>query len=92
MSTYDETKQKEKENAAKLKNEIVQTLSAISQHLVTLPATENDYELVNKELSEIDVSNSDEQKSLYIQYKQKQLHLEKVRKKYSEFFKRTLLF
>lgn len=80
ISTYDETRRQETEAASKLKVEIVQTLSAISQHLLTLPATENEYDLINKELSVIEGSGSHEQKSLYAQYKQKQLYLERVRK------------
>lgn len=78
LSTYEDTKQKEKETAAQLKNEIIRTLSAISEHLVTLPATENEYELVQKELAQIDSTHSNEKKSLFIQYKQKELYLEKV--------------
>lgn len=80
ISTYDETKRKETEAANKLKAEIVLTLLAISQHLLTLPATENEYDLINKELSVIEGSESHEQKSLYAQYKQKKLYLERVRK------------
>ena len=79
LSTYEDTKQKEKENATKLRSDIVRTLSAISEHLVTLPATENDYQLVHKELAQIDSADSNEQKSLFVQYKQKELYLEKVR-------------
>lgn len=80
LSTYEETKQKEKENATELKSDIVRTLSAISEHLVTLPATEKDYQLVHKELAQIDSADSNEQKSLFVQYKQKEIYLEKVLK------------
>lgn len=78
LSTYEETKNMELEQMKKLKSEIVKTMNAMSKHLLTLPSTENEYDLVNKELTRIDSGDSRTQHSLLIQYKQKQLYLEKV--------------
>lgn len=50
----------------------------MSKCLLTMPPTENEYELINKELTSIDSGNTKGQHSLLIQYKQKQLYLEKV--------------
>lgn len=73
-------KVKETESSTRIKAEIVKTMSAIGEHLVTLPATEHEYELINKELSQIDGdSQSQGKNSLCVQYKQKQLYLEKVK-------------
>lgn len=78
LSTYEETKNAELEHLKKLKSEIVKTMFTMSKHLMTLPPTENEYELVNKELTQIDTGEMSGQQSLLIQYKQKQLYLEKV--------------
>lgn len=81
LSTYDRKKDEENENRKKLKSEIVRTMIAISQHLLTLPATENEYELVTKDEPQIEGDELKGQHSLYVQYKQKQLYLDKVRLK-----------
>ncbi len=78
LATYEETKQLEKEKAAKLKKDIVENMIALSEHLLKLPATESDFELINKELPKIDGFDSNDEKLLHVRYKQKQLYFEKV--------------
>ncbi|XP_065205523.1 intraflagellar transport protein 74 homolog [Planococcus citri] len=78
LSTYEETKNLELENLQELKSVIVKTMFKMSKFLLTMPPTENEYELINKELTLIDSGDSKGQQSLLIQYKQKQLYLEKL--------------
>lgn len=78
LSSYGNTKDTEMENLKRLKREIVNIMFTMSKHLLTLPPTENEYDLVNTELNQIDSDEPNDQKSLLMQYKQKQLYLEKV--------------
>lgn len=78
LSVYNETKQKELNNAVNLKSEIIRAMTVISEHLITLPATETEYNLINAEPSQLDSDEIPEEKTLYMQYKHKQLYLQKV--------------
>ncbi|XP_065207394.1 intraflagellar transport protein 74 homolog [Planococcus citri] len=78
LSTYEQTKNLELEHLQELKSVIVKTMFKMSKFLQTMPPTENEYELINKEFTLIDSGDSKRQQSLLIQYKQKQLYLDKL--------------